>query len=146
MQNRPMALLAAFIGIDRFKDPSIREFAGCKRGALALWSLFSDTIPRISARLLLDHEAAVAQDSQSVAEVAPNGSRVRYTRSFPSPSHFAPIETHDPSKDLCQSPVVSPPQPPSRMDRGRPRPAPPCDGQLHGPTAGDMDHRHSVVD
>ncbi len=52
-----MALYGLFIGIDRFADPAIRELTGCRRDALALWSLFSDTISDLQATLLLDEEA-----------------------------------------------------------------------------------------
>ena len=52
-----MTLLAAFIGIDRFADPIIRELSGCRRDALALWSLFSDTVPDLRAELLIDDQA-----------------------------------------------------------------------------------------
>jgi helicase len=52
-----MAISAAFIGINRFSDPTIRDLTGCCRDALALWALFSDTIPNINAHLLLDERA-----------------------------------------------------------------------------------------
>jgi len=55
-----MALSAAFIGINQFSDPTIRDLTGCCRDALALWALFSDTIPSINAQLLLDDQATKA--------------------------------------------------------------------------------------
>ena len=55
-----MALSAAFIGINKFSDPTIRELTGCCRDALALWALFGDTIPNIESRLLLDEAATKA--------------------------------------------------------------------------------------
>jgi len=54
-----MALLAAFIGIDKHLDSSIRELTGARRDAVALWSLFKDTLPDIDATLLVDDEATV---------------------------------------------------------------------------------------
>jgi replicative superfamily II helicase len=56
-----MAFLSAFIGIDRFADPGIRDLAGCRRDALALWALFGDTVPDARTELLLDHEATLAR-------------------------------------------------------------------------------------
>lgn len=55
-----MTLIGTFIGIDRFADPTIRELSGCRRDALALWSLFSDTVPDMQAELLLDEQATTA--------------------------------------------------------------------------------------
>ena len=40
-----MALIAAFIGIDKHADPRIRDLMGARRDAVALWSLFCDTLP-----------------------------------------------------------------------------------------------------
>jgi len=55
-----MSLKTAFIGIDRFKDKTIRELAGCRRDALALWSLFNDTIPHLQSQLLINERATTA--------------------------------------------------------------------------------------
>ena len=52
-----MNFLGIFIGIDRYHDPSIRELAGAKRDAKALWALFLDTIPSFKATLLTDEDA-----------------------------------------------------------------------------------------
>ncbi|QDT26379.1 Caspase domain protein [Gimesia panareensis] len=54
-----MAQLCAFIGVDRHNDPQIRDLAGAKRDAVALWSLFSDTIPDVDASLLIDADASI---------------------------------------------------------------------------------------
>jgi helicase len=50
---------ACFIGINKYSDPRIRDLSGARRDALALWSLFCDTIPDIEAQLLTDAEARV---------------------------------------------------------------------------------------
>jgi hypothetical protein len=50
---------AAFIGVDKHADPRIRDLTGARRDALALWSLFCDTISDIQAQLLTDTEATV---------------------------------------------------------------------------------------
>jgi helicase len=52
-----MALLATFIGIDKYADPSIRELPGAYCDAVALWALFSDTLPDIQPSLLTGKEA-----------------------------------------------------------------------------------------
>lgn len=52
-----MAILTTFIGIDRYQDPDIRELAGARRDAVALWSLFADTLPNSSSLLLVNSDA-----------------------------------------------------------------------------------------
>lgn len=54
-----MAVLASFIGIDKYRDDHIRELSGARRDATALWALFSDSIPSIQARLLVDDQATI---------------------------------------------------------------------------------------
>jgi helicase len=52
-----MALKAVFVGINKHQNPTIPELSGARRDATALWSLFTDTIPELSARLLVDEQA-----------------------------------------------------------------------------------------
>ena len=52
-----MAIIANFIGIDKYLDPNIRDLTGARKDATALWALFSDTITGISANLILDEKA-----------------------------------------------------------------------------------------
>ncbi len=54
-----MAILATFIGIDRHRDPLVRDLSGARRDALALWALFRDTLPAIQSNLLTDADATV---------------------------------------------------------------------------------------
>lgn len=54
-----MALKAVFVGIDRHHSPDIPELGGAKRDATALWALFTDSIPGLSARLLVDDRATL---------------------------------------------------------------------------------------
>ena len=54
-----MAIKACFIGIDKYQDPSIRDLAGAKRDATALWALFSDTMPDLEAEKFVDEEATL---------------------------------------------------------------------------------------
>lgn len=55
-----MTMYGAFIGVDRYADPQVRDLAGARRDALALWSLFSDSIAGIRANLLTDADATVS--------------------------------------------------------------------------------------
>lgn len=54
-----MAILASFIGVDKYADSEIRELTGAGRDATALWALFSDNIPNLRAELLIDEKATV---------------------------------------------------------------------------------------
>jgi replicative superfamily II helicase len=54
-----MATLATFIGIDRHRDPRVRDLNGARRDALALWALFSDTVPDLRASHLLNAVATL---------------------------------------------------------------------------------------
>lgn len=54
-----MVILASFIGVDKHIDSRIRDLTGARRDATALWALFSDTIPDMKSRLLVDGEATV---------------------------------------------------------------------------------------
>jgi helicase len=63
-----MALLSAFIGIDRYRDDRIRDLTGAKRDATALWALFSDTLPDITASIVTDEDATLARVRQALDE------------------------------------------------------------------------------
>jgi replicative superfamily II helicase len=54
-------LKAAFIGIDKYADSTVRELTGAARDATALWALVSDSLPAASASLLANHEATTAR-------------------------------------------------------------------------------------
>lgn len=54
-----MAILATFIGINKFRDPQVRDLAGASKDAQALWALFEDTIPDLNASLLIDEDATI---------------------------------------------------------------------------------------
>lgn len=51
---------AAFIGIDRYADPEIRDLCGAARDARALWAVFSDSIDGLQAELLTNEEASLS--------------------------------------------------------------------------------------
>src|SRR5689334_7727121 len=50
---------AAFIGVDKYRDPRVRDLTGAVRDATALWSLFRDSVPELEATLLTDNAATV---------------------------------------------------------------------------------------
>lgn len=54
-----MAILGVFIGVDRYADATISDLSGARRDAEALWSLFSDTLSGMDAKLLVDDHATV---------------------------------------------------------------------------------------
>lgn len=58
-----MAIKATFIGINKHLDPSIPELSGARRDATALWALFTDSVESLSARLLVDEDATLAEVS-----------------------------------------------------------------------------------
>lgn len=55
-----MMMLGAFIGVDRHKDPGIRELSGAVRDATALWALFMDTYSDMLGTPVKDSLATVA--------------------------------------------------------------------------------------
>ncbi len=59
---------ALFIGVDRYSDPGIRDLGGAARDALALWSLFTDTIDTIAATKLIDNDATVSAITAALEE------------------------------------------------------------------------------
>jgi len=58
-----MATKAVFIGVNKHADLAIPELSGAARDATALWALFSDTLPDLSAHLLTDRQATHAAAS-----------------------------------------------------------------------------------
>ncbi len=67
-----MALIGRFIGVNKYLDPNIRDLNGAGRDALALWSLFSDTIPDIDTGLLINADANVKSIRQALKETLQN--------------------------------------------------------------------------
>lgn len=63
-----MAILASFIGIDKYSDPNTRELPGAFRDAVALWALFSDTLPNLQGSLLTGKEATAKAVRRSLVE------------------------------------------------------------------------------
>lgn len=63
-----MSILATFIGIDKHVDPTIRDLFGASRDATALWCLFSDTVPNLGAKLLVDNQASIVAIRLAIKE------------------------------------------------------------------------------
>jgi len=61
-----VAIKAVFIGINKHLDSSISELSGARRDATALWALFTDSVPDLSARLLVDDAASLADASNAM--------------------------------------------------------------------------------
>ncbi|MGY4199082.1 DEAD/DEAH box helicase [Bradyrhizobium sp. USDA 4520] len=61
-----MALKAVFVGIDRHQSPKVPELGGAKRDATALWALFTDSVPGLAARLLVDEQATLSDVRDAV--------------------------------------------------------------------------------
>lgn len=55
-----MATMAAFIGIDSYADIGISDLTGASRDAIALWALFSDSLPDLDPALLVDKRATAS--------------------------------------------------------------------------------------
>jgi replicative superfamily II helicase len=67
-----MATIATFIGIDRHAAPDVRDLAGARRDAVALYCLFADSVPKVSATTLCDEEATVAAVREAIARTLGN--------------------------------------------------------------------------
>src|SRR5688500_14099989 len=95
-----MSLHAAFIGIDRLADATIRDLSGCRRDALARWSLFSDTVPDIDARALLDAQATTeairAALDETLGKAGPDDSVILSFSGHGTADHR--LVTHDTSR------------------------------------------------
>ena len=59
---------AAFIGIDRYRDPLIGDLNGAVRDARALWALLTDSMPEMAATLVTDGDAALAAVTAALDE------------------------------------------------------------------------------
>lgn len=53
-------ITAVFVGIDNYRDPAIRDLTGAARDATALWALFVDSMPDITAQLIRDSSATAS--------------------------------------------------------------------------------------
>ena len=63
-----MALLSTFVGAGRYSDPDIPDLIGSTRDAVALHALFTDSIPEANSKLLIEHDATVANIRDALRE------------------------------------------------------------------------------
>src|SRR5258708_15567795 len=63
-----MTLVGRFIGVNKYLDLNIRDLNGAGRDAIALWALFSDTIPGMDAQLIINADANVTSIRQAFRE------------------------------------------------------------------------------
>lgn len=63
-----MATKAVFVGINKQLDREIDELTGAMRDALALWALFTDTLPDLSSRLLIDADGTKEAVTQAILQ------------------------------------------------------------------------------
>src|SRR6185295_10072103 len=101
-------LRASFIGIDKHRDPEIRDLTGAARDAKAVWALFSDTIPGIEAKLLTDGKATTGAIRQALdATLGAAGPDDTIILSFSGHgTHDHRIVTHDTAiDDLAQTSI-----------------------------------------
>ena len=101
-----MALIGRFIGVNRYIDRNIRDLNGAGRDAIALWALFSDTIPEIDARLLINANANVNGLRQALQETLENATSddtvIVFFSGHGSPDHR--LTAHDTSlEDLANT-------------------------------------------
>ncbi|MBS1701403.1 MAG: DEAD/DEAH box helicase [Armatimonadetes bacterium] len=96
-----MAIRARFIGIDRYKSPTVRDLGGAKRDAIALWSLFKDSLADVDALLIKDDEATAnrvyACLNETLGSATADDTVIFYFAGHGSRDHR--IITHDYDKD-----------------------------------------------
>lgn len=64
-----MAVKSIFVGINKYQDLAISELSGASRDATALWALFTDSIPGLNSRLLVDAEATHTEVSTTIFQI-----------------------------------------------------------------------------
>ena len=86
-----MAIVGRFIGVDRYQDVSIRDLTGAKNDALALWSLFVDTIQKIEAEVITGKDATVRKIKNaledSLLKASNNDTVIIFYSGHGSPDH-----------------------------------------------------------
>ena len=103
-----MALLATFVGINKYADSLVPDLAGASRDATAMWALFSDSVPDLRARRLLDGEATAASIREALDETlgaaGPNDTALFFFAGHGSPYHQ--LAPHDARLDALAQTTV----------------------------------------
>lgn len=86
-----MTLLATFVGVNRYADSTVPDLTGAARDATALWALFSDSVPDLNARRLLDEEATGTKIREALDETlgaaGPDDTALFFFAGHGSPAH-----------------------------------------------------------
>ncbi len=86
-----MALLATFVGVNKYADPLVQDLTGAARDATAMWALFSDSVPDLRAERLLDAEATGASIRRALDETlgaaGPDDTALFFFAGHGSPHH-----------------------------------------------------------
>ena len=70
-----MVFHGVFIGIDKYNDPRAQELTAARRDAMALWALFTDTIPDMDAHLLSNEHATKDKISHALSRSLENATQ-----------------------------------------------------------------------
>lgn len=86
-----MTLLATFVGVNRYADSTVPDLTGAARDATALWALFSDSVPDLNARRLLDEEATGTKIrdalDETIGAAGPDDTALFFFAGHGSPAH-----------------------------------------------------------
>lgn len=103
-----MALLSAFIGVNKHIDTTIPELTGATRDATALWALFTDAKLNQPIRLLNEEATAVTIRTaldQTLGKAGPNDWAIFYFAGHGSPGHQ--LIPYDTQRDSLQETTIS---------------------------------------
>jgi helicase len=103
-----LALLATFVGVNRYADPLVPALTGATRDATAMWALFSDSVPDLRAQRLLDEEATSASIRRALDETlgsaGPDDTALFFFAGHGSPHHQ--LAPHDARLDSLAETTV----------------------------------------
>jgi superfamily II DNA/RNA helicase len=99
-----MAIFAEFIGIDKYDSPRIGDLNGAERDALALHALFTDSVPGLSAKLLLSKDATLENVERSLQETLLRATEedvaIFYFAGHGAPDHRLVLSNSDPANHV----------------------------------------------
>lgn len=106
-----MTLLATFVGVNRYADPTVSDLTGATNDATALWALFSDSVEDLEAKLLLNEEATGERVREALDETlgtaGPDDTALFFFAGHGSPKHqLAPQDAKLDALDDTTVPMV----------------------------------------
>lgn len=106
-----MTLLATFVGVNRYADPTVSDLTGATNDATALWALFSDSVEDLEAKLLLNEEATGERVREALDETlgtaGPDDTALFFFAGHGSPKHqLAPQDAKLDALDDTTIPMV----------------------------------------